>query len=172
MNLICQGYNLKKQNESDYIEISIQIKTPLPKRDLPYIKTYITELIQDTKAYCSSPNANQYFKYHYLTRSLYKNTLPLILYTGYKIYTNSILNCLNNFKLQNTFKQTITRHGKALCKSSLFLFPTLLCARVFLEYSSHLPLLYTKDTFKHAQQHELQAYLQFKDKINKIKYGH
>jgi hypothetical protein len=164
MNLICQGYTLKKQNDNDYIEISIQIKTPLPKRDLPYMKTYIAELLEDTKAYCSSPSANQYFKYHYLTRSLYKNTLPLILYTGYKIYRNTTLQ-------QNTFKHALTRHGKALFKSGLFLLPTLFCARMFLEYSSHLPLLYAKDTYKHSKD-QLNAYLQFKDKINKIKYGH
>jgi hypothetical protein len=164
MNLICQGYTLKKQNDNDYIEISIQIKTPLPKRDLPYMKTYIAELLEDTKAYCSLPSANQYFKYHYLTRSLYKNTLPLILYTGYKIYRNTTLQ-------QNTFKHALTRHGKALFKSSLFLLPTLFCARMFLEYSSHLPLLYAKDTYKHSKD-QLNAYLQFKDKINKIKYGH
>ena len=176
MNLICQGYTLKKQNDNDYIEISIQIKTPLPKRDLPYMKTYIAELLEDTKAYCSSPSANQYFKYHYLTRSLYKNTLPLILYTGYKIYRNTTLRLLTNISnisviQQHTFKRTLTRHGKALFKSSLFLFPTLFCARMFLEYSSHLPLLYAKDTYKHSQD-ELNMYLQFKDKINKIKYGH
>ena len=167
MNVECQGYKLKKRNDCDYIEVSVQIKTPLPKRDLPYMKAYIAELLEDTKAYCSSPNANHYFKYHYLTRSLYKNTLPLIVYTGYKIYKNTTALKPSS----NTFKQTVSLRGKALFKSTLFLLPTLLCARLLLEYSSRLPLLYTKDTFKHAQP-ELKAYLEFKDKVNKIKYGH
>ena len=96
MKIECKNYKINNSiSKSDsYIEINLDITTTFPKTDIDNIKLYLNELLEDTKAYCKSPSANQIMKYHYLTRSAYKVAFPLLLFSSYKLYKKVTYNKL------------------------------------------------------------------------------
>ena len=175
MKIECKNYKINNSiSKSDsYIEINLDITTTFPKTDIDNIKLYLNELLEDTKAYCKSPSANQIMKYHYLTRSAYKVAFPLLLFSSYKLYKKVTYNKLQIPNL--LFKQKLSTRLIGMGKTMLFVIPSLIFAGAFLEYSNRLPLLYIQEKLNSDEKNgkeKFKRYIEFKDKMYRFRYGH
>lgn len=175
MKIECKNYkinNLISKNDT-YIEINLDITTTFPKTDIDNIKLYLNELLEDTKAYCKSPSANQVMKFHYLTRSAYKVAFPFLLFSSYKLYKKFTYNKLQIPNL--LFKQKLSTRLIGMGKTMLFVIPSLIFAGAFLEYSNRLPLLYIQEQLNSDEKNgkeKFKRYIEFKDKMYRFGYGH
>ena len=175
MKIECKNYKINNSiSKSDsYIEINLDITTTFPKKDIDNIKLYLNELLEDTKAYCKSPSANQIMKYHYLTRSAYKVAFPLLLFSSYKLYKKVTYNKLQIPNL--LFKQKLSTRLVGIGKTMLFVIPSLIFAGAFLEYSNRLPLLYIQERLNSDEKkgkEKFKSYLEFKERMYRFRYGH
>lgn len=167
MNIEAIGYKINSNIGEDYLEISLQVKTNFNKDDIPYIKLFIHEALENTKAYCNSRSAHRILVVHNYIRKAYSFFLPTYLYSGYRFYKRSIKGRL---QASQRFKQKAKIRSIGLLKTSCLFIPLLFAFGAFFEYSNRLPLVFLQENLIKSNDSKItfENYLKFKGRLNTV----
>lgn len=165
MNFDSIGYKINSNLGEDYLEISLQVKTDFNKEDLPYIKLYLNETLENTNAYCKSKNAHRILLIHNYVRRAYSLFMPTFVFSGYRFYKSVIR---GRIQASNGFQNKAKIWSIALLKTTCVFIPIFFAFSALLEYSNRLPLMFLQESLIKFNDKKLtfQNYLKFKEKLH------